>query len=242
MKISLICGILAGAAFLFEMSASGSGLTVLDKVYSAEQARRGADEYDQHCAPCHEGAEPDAPPPKGQVFIDRWREAPLALLFTHISTNMPGNAPGSLSESVYLDILAYLLRENGYPAGNSDLTADKLGSVLLVGPGGPQPLPPDAGVRVVGCLIADGSGGWQLTAAPAPARVREIDQTTPQELAISAAVEPGVAVYRLRDASDFHAETLKGRKVQVKGTLNEVAGKPTVGVQSLEAAGGACGK
>jgi S-disulfanyl-L-cysteine oxidoreductase SoxD len=242
MNTTVVCGLFAGAALLFQVHASGSGLTVLDKVYSAEQAQRGAEEYEARCAPCHEGAEPAAPAPKGQPFIDGWREAPLDYLFTHIRTKMPGNAPGSLQESVYLDNLAYLLRENGYPAGNNDLAADKLGSILLVGPGGPQPLPPDAAVRVVGCLINDSSNDWQVTAAPPPVRVRTTDETTPEELALSAAAQPGGAVYRLRDASDFHADTLRGRKVQVKGTLNEVAGKQTVSVQSLEPAGGACAK
>jgi hypothetical protein len=37
---------------------------------------------------------------------------------------MPFNAPGSLSDSVYLDVLAFVLRENGYPAGNEELKAD----------------------------------------------------------------------------------------------------------------------
>jgi hypothetical protein len=37
---------------------------------------------------------------------------------------MPANAPGSLSKTQYLDILAYILEVNGYPAGSQQLTAD----------------------------------------------------------------------------------------------------------------------
>ncbi len=124
-------------ALFFCLAGTSLAATVLDKVYSAPQAERGAEAYQAHCAKCHEGAEPDAPTPKGQPFIDRWREAPLDFLFTHIRTKMPGDAPGTLSQSTYLDILAYLLRENGYPAGSADLTADQLGSILLTGPGWP---------------------------------------------------------------------------------------------------------
>ncbi len=237
----LVAALCVALCMILPANSEAQGTTVLDKVYTEAQAARGAGQYQSHCTTCHEGDEADAPPLKGPAFIDRWREAPLDFLFAHIRTDMPGNAPGSLSEAAYLDIVAYLLQANSYPAGNTELKKDKLGGILIVGPNGPQPLPANALVRVVGCLAGSGED-WTLTSASDPVRVRVSDETTPEELTLSAATPVGAAVYRLRNASDLHADTLKGRRVQAKGVFNRSGNTSTVSVQSLERAGAGCDK
>ena len=87
-------------------------------------------------------------------------------------------APGNLTPAQYLDLTAFLLSSNEIPAGNTGLTDAVLDSTLLVGPAGPQPLPPATTVRIVGCL-AQNAGAWTLTKASAPARVRKADTTDP---------------------------------------------------------------
>src|SRR4030095_14644393 len=84
--------------------AQGTG-TVLDGVYTTEQAARGQDAYRDDCRACHEGTDQEGPDLRGSEFVDRWREDKLSVLFTHIRTNMPGNRPGSLSDSTYIDVL-----------------------------------------------------------------------------------------------------------------------------------------
>src|SRR4051794_7013375 len=108
--------------------------TVLDGVYTEQQAQRGEAKYEAICAACHDGDEPEAPPPKGREFVERWREAPLGFLYNFIHTNMPGDKPGSLSEANYVDVVAYILQVNGYASGTSELSAAKMSSILLVGP------------------------------------------------------------------------------------------------------------
>jgi len=228
--------VLAGALFL---RAQGAGKTVLDKVYTEQQAGRGADAYEANCAMCHEGEEPDALPPRDKDFLDHWREAPLSYLFTHIRTKMPGDAPGKLPEATYLDIIAHILNDNGFPAGTTELTADKVGGILMVGLDGPKPLPTGALVRVVGCLVPVSADVWSLTSASAPTRVRVSDETTPEELAQSTATPPGAAAYRLRNAEDFKADSLKGQRVQAKGSLSNTS---IVNVHSLERTGTNCDK
>ena len=49
--------------------------------------------------------------------MERWREDSLHSLFTTMSTLMPRNDPGILSDGEYLDILAYVLQSNGFPTG-----------------------------------------------------------------------------------------------------------------------------
>ena len=43
-------------------------------------------------------------------------------LFGYITTNMPMNDPASLSHAQYVVVLAYILKQNGYPAGPRPLT------------------------------------------------------------------------------------------------------------------------
>ncbi len=42
-------------------------------------------------------------------------------LFERIRTTMPLNNPGVLSRDQYADILAFVLKSNGYPAGEREL-------------------------------------------------------------------------------------------------------------------------
>jgi hypothetical protein len=215
--------------------------TVLDGVYSNTQAQRGARHYSNICANCHEGGEPDAEPLFGQHFIDRWREAPLDYLYGFISTNMPGDDAGNLKEAVYLETLAFLLKENGYPAGTSNLSAADTSDILLVGENGPQPLPLNALVRVTGCLQANGES-VQLTQGAPIGRVRTADETTPEELAASANEAAGDAIYTLNNSTNFDTSALIGKKVQAKGVLNkQEASAATINVLSLEATGAVCG-
>ena len=44
---------------------------------------------------------------------------------------MPRNAPASLADNVYLDIVAHLLKENGFPAGARELTTDALDGIRV---------------------------------------------------------------------------------------------------------------
>jgi mono/diheme cytochrome c family protein len=215
--------------------------TVLDGVYTEQQAQAGEEQYEAICAACHDGDEPEAPPPKGPAFIERWREAPVSFLYNFIHTNMPGDKPGTLSETNYVNLVAYLLRTSGYPAGSSELTAAKTGSILLVGPDGPKPLPVTSLVSAVGCLATNADGDWTLTSGANPVRVRVGDQTTPEELAVSKAASLGQSSYKLNNAEDFPAAKLKGRKVQAKGVLTKVLNPYTLSVQSLELAGESCG-
>ena len=94
----------------------------------------------------------------------------LKTLFTKIATTMPRGAPGSLGDTVYLDLVAHLLKENGFPAGSRELTADALDGIRVL-PGRPKPLPAIGDfsyVEVVGCLSAGARNTWMLTQGSEP--------------------------------------------------------------------------
>jgi mono/diheme cytochrome c family protein len=91
------------------------------------------------CAACHATGEFTRP-----GFFATWRGGPIAGLFDLIRTTMPQDDPGALPPASYADVLAYLLRLNGFPAGTGDLPAEAggLGAILVDPPDrGPQTSP-----------------------------------------------------------------------------------------------------
>lgn len=230
--------------------------TVLDGVYTAAQASRGQTAYDHSCSPCH-GPTLDgggqARPLHTTLFLDVWREDYLLSLFQYIQTRMPpGKLAGTLPERDYIDILAYVLQANQFPAGKEELTRAALDTTLLVGPDGPQPLPPSATVRAVGCLTDTGGDNWTLTRATSAARVRDGSDTDAKELTLSAITPLGTHSYRLTNLDDGHTEAelnaLMGKKVQAKGVMNGEGDTARIyvlslnGVPSDPGAGAVCDK
>lgn len=101
--------------------------TVWDGVYSQEQAGRGATGYAGTCASCHREdlrGDNTAPALIGVSFTFLWGDMSLGALLSKIQTEMPTDRPNSLPTANYIDILAYILEANGFPAGEGDLGPD----------------------------------------------------------------------------------------------------------------------
>lgn len=102
--------------------------------FTAEQATQGQTEYAQQCAQCHgtrlEGTE--APGLMGQDVMGNWDTA--GGLYDFISVAMPPAQPGQLGEAAYLNIVAFIMRENGAQPGDEPMVADeeKLAAISLV--------------------------------------------------------------------------------------------------------------
>ena len=94
--------------------------------YNEAQAARGAGIYEQHCQSCHGGELQGNPaaPLTGALFASRWMDGQHTLddLYYIMKSQMPYNAPGSLSKQQYVDVLAFVLKRNGFPAGEAELT------------------------------------------------------------------------------------------------------------------------
>lgn len=119
-------------------AAAQSEAGIWDGVYTEEQAKRGAQTYRQVCAGCHgEDMRGDSNSPSlvGMSFMFLWEERSLGELFASIQTAMPPTNPNSLSSESYLDILAYLLQANSFPAGEDQLSAElgKQERILITG-------------------------------------------------------------------------------------------------------------
>ena len=118
--------LLAGAPLAGGQAASKS--LIWSGVFTDTQAKRGEVAYQSTCAGCHgrnlQATNPDAPSLTAPSFGISWHGKPVADLFALMRTSMPLGAGGSLSDPEYLDILAYILKFNGYPAGDRELGPD----------------------------------------------------------------------------------------------------------------------
>jgi len=102
--------------------------SVWDGVYSEDQAGRGESVYRQYCASCHgdhlQGKRPQTPALTGSAFKGNWNGETVDDLFEKIQTAMPADKPGTLSRQQNADALAFILKSNEFPAGQTELPAD----------------------------------------------------------------------------------------------------------------------
>jgi cytochrome c5 len=117
--------------------------STVDGVYTSEQADRGEREFGRSCEHCHgrelEGDRArEVPPLTGDPFLRTWRGRPIKALFDMMSRSMPADRRGTLSARTYTELVAFLLRANGFPAGPEALpTIDGLESVVMAAATGP---------------------------------------------------------------------------------------------------------
>ena len=97
-----------------------------DGIYTPAQADQGARVYAMKCAMCHgatlEGTV-ETPALVGK-FVANWAGRPVGNLFAYLGRAMPQNAPGSLTPEENAQVIAFILRANGAPAGSRLLPPD----------------------------------------------------------------------------------------------------------------------
>jgi S-disulfanyl-L-cysteine oxidoreductase SoxD len=123
-RIAIFAAALTISAGVGGVAWAQSGATVLDGVYTAAQADRGQAQFSQNCAACHGSGltgNGEAPALVGGEFISNWAGLSVGELFERIRTTMPQDNPGKLSRAQYSEILSFILKSNGYPAGQKEL-------------------------------------------------------------------------------------------------------------------------
>lgn len=93
-------------------------VTTSSGVYTAAQAARGEQTYMSICVACHPAGTYAA-----AAFRAKWNGQLMSDLFSLVSSTMPKEQPGTLDAEEYAQVLAYVLRQNGAPAGKQQLPA-----------------------------------------------------------------------------------------------------------------------
>ncbi len=129
----MACGLmLAPPRFLASMESLAASPTSAapqsSGLYTAVQAARGQALYDKKCAECHgaqlEGA--SSKPLAYSLFMLRWGQGDRTVdeLYYITRTQMPYGQGNTMTRQQYIDIIAYILQVNGYPAGAKELLAN----------------------------------------------------------------------------------------------------------------------
>ena len=113
--------------FLSYMAAA-QDKTVNDGVFTEGQVSSGQIVFDAQCKTCH----------NMRFYRDTlrsWNNQPLLYLWESIMGTMPADNPGSLMFEEYTDVIAYILSENGFPAGDTKLDPDNgMDSIAIIAP------------------------------------------------------------------------------------------------------------
>src|SRR5262245_19960692 len=141
-------------------------------VYTTAQAERGKAVYTRHCSRCHGedlGGRRDYPL-SGERFLDHWEAHTLEHLFVLIRDSMPPDGINTVDPNDKRDIIAYVLQQNGFPAGTSELSQDvaKLATLDIERKSGPAAAKTGSLVHATGCLTLQGERDWVLTNATEP--------------------------------------------------------------------------
>ncbi|MCH8135842.1 MAG: hypothetical protein IIB77_07685 [Proteobacteria bacterium] len=114
--------VMASATFLLTFvlacqAVTAQDRTINDGVFTEAQVNAGEVVYDASCKTCH----------NMRFYRDTlksWNNQPLIYLWETIMGTMPADNPGSLLLEEYTDVIAYILSENGFPAGDMKLDPD----------------------------------------------------------------------------------------------------------------------
>jgi mono/diheme cytochrome c family protein len=121
MKLGILAVAVAGVALGASQSRS-----IWNGVFNETQDKRGAAIYSRECSTCHgerlQGGE-GAPALNGSDFASSWNGQTVGDLFDRIRQTMlaPPEQPGKLTPQQNADVVAHILRVNGFPAGTAEL-------------------------------------------------------------------------------------------------------------------------
>ena len=123
---ALACGLLGAAltasivVYANQAAPVPASTSAWDGVFSKDQLERGRTAYNAHCARCHGetlGGGENSPALVDERFFTTWGGRTVGELVEYTRTTMPSDGPGKISRKRCIDIAAYVLGANGFPAG-----------------------------------------------------------------------------------------------------------------------------
>jgi mono/diheme cytochrome c family protein len=104
-------------------------------IYTKDQADGAKAQYQKICADCHAFTVAAKKKPKDlplgdEPFFEAWTGRPVADLINVIHLTMPNDGSAVVSEKEAVDLVAYMLQQNGFPAGSKPLTKETAKAVV----------------------------------------------------------------------------------------------------------------
>lgn len=127
--------VLLACALAASIVVSAGQKTTNDGIYSRAQADAAKPQFDKLCAECHaftvaaKKQEKDLPL-GDEPFLKKWEGRGLEELATVIVTTMPNDGSAVVSDEETLNLLAYILQQNGFAPGASPLTRESATAVV----------------------------------------------------------------------------------------------------------------
>jgi mono/diheme cytochrome c family protein len=219
---------------LVEAQAPAQGRTVWDGVYTDAQAERATPVFGQSCSNCHTLTAEGNRPLSGDKFWEGFTQKTVGDLLTFVSANMPNNNPGTLPAATYNDLVALILKSNGFPAGTFEVAPDTVANIQIIPKDGPGELPGNTLVRVVGCLAPKAGADWTITNATSPKRV-EKPGAAPDDATASLGERTMTLKFVL---SRLDANV--GKRVSVSGILMGAGGADGINVSQVSRVADTC--
>jgi cytochrome c5 len=209
-------------------------------IYTAAQAERGKTTFKTACLRCHgeDLSGTTAPALKGDRFQMTWGGDTVEGLFGKIRDTMPPNFGTVVDDQGKLDVVAFILQTNGYPAGSSELLIDSpdLPASQILKKGEQATVQNFSLVQTVGCLERTPEGKWLLTRTADPLTAR--DETPSAQALVSAGNRPlGTKTFLLLSTKPFDPETHQGHKMEARGLIYSEPGDLRLTLTSLRMAG-----
>ncbi|MEQ1911099.1 MAG: PQQ-binding-like beta-propeller repeat protein, partial [Vicinamibacterales bacterium] len=166
--------------------------------FTAPQADQGQALFVEHCASCHGPNMDDGaygPPLKGNDFRQKWGSRSAEALFTYTSTKMPPTQPGTLGDTAYERLMAFMFQENGSQSGAREFSADPEALKAMASPNWPR--------------VGGGGLAPELIVPPWPARPNPLDKIQPVTEAMLTKVPDGEWLLWRRTYEAFGYSPLK---------------------------------
>jgi hypothetical protein len=171
--------------------------------------------------------------------MERWESNNVDRLFHTIRETMPLGTPGVLNDEVAMSLVAYILKFNGFPAGNAPLATNaELGSLMFVAKSGvlaKRDIGNFAMVETTGCASEGPNQTWILTRAAEPVAAR------PGAFGAGGAnAQLGSQTFRLVSVAGFRSLLQAGRSVQVRGLIRRDPAQSLINLTAVAPAGASC--
>lgn len=211
-------------------------------VYTTQQADRGRAVVEAHCGECHHDdlSGGEGPALAGSTFMLKWEMQSIERLFHKIRDTMPEIGSTAVTEAQKLDTVAYILQQNGFPAGPTELTeATSTLALRLIPRDGPSPPRSGSLVQAVGCLQQSPGKGWILAGSTDPQITTPEPLTGEDKHALSAALAGSHTVELM---GVYSPGALAQNTVVVKGLFVKTPSRMRINVTSMELVHPQCGK